>query len=191
MRPSAIVMVNPLPQNFAQLLLVQRNHVIEFRRYTIRDGERKHFAQYFETYFPEAFQQLGALAIGQFFERHNQGSFTWFRAFPTMDDRVKANAEFYYGPLWKEHKTTLNNLMVDSDNVLLLRPLHPEKGVTVLPAVDPVAEPDGAQGVVVAQIFAIRKSVKCFTAAMRSSTFVCAATNVVPSSGISIVRISG
>jgi hypothetical protein len=39
--------------------------VIEFRRYTIRDGEREHFAQYFESYFPEAFQQLGAVAVGQ------------------------------------------------------------------------------------------------------------------------------
>jgi hypothetical protein len=132
--------------------------VIEFRRYTIRDGERKHFAQYFESYFPEAFQQLGALAIGEFLERQNQTGFTWLRAFHTMDDRAKANAQFYYGPLWKEHKTTLNNLMVDSDNVLLLRPLHPEKGLTVLPAVDPVTEPEGAQGIIVAQIFAIKPS---------------------------------
>ena len=72
--------------------------VIEFRRYTIRDGERKHFAQYFESYFPEAFQQLGALAIGEFFERQNQAGFTWLRAFHTMDDRAKVNAQFYYGP---------------------------------------------------------------------------------------------
>jgi hypothetical protein len=33
--------------------------VIEFRRYTIRDGEREHFAQYFESYFPEAFHNWG------------------------------------------------------------------------------------------------------------------------------------
>lgn len=36
--------------------------VIELRRYTIRPGQREH-AQYFEIYFPEAFQQLGALAV--------------------------------------------------------------------------------------------------------------------------------
>jgi hypothetical protein len=29
---------------------------IEFRRYTIKEGGREHFAQYFESYFPEAFQ---------------------------------------------------------------------------------------------------------------------------------------
>jgi hypothetical protein len=50
----------------------------------------------------------------------------------------------------------LNSLMVDSDNVLLLRPLSPERGVLVLPAVDPINEEKGAQGVVVAQIFAVK-----------------------------------
>lgn len=130
--------------------------VIEFRRYTIRGGEREHFAQYFESYFPEAFQQLGAIAVGQFFERKNHSGFTWMRAFHDMDDRARINATFYYGPLWKEHKPTLNALMTDSDNVLLLRPLSPERGVTILPAVDPVSEAKGARGVVVAEIFAIK-----------------------------------
>jgi hypothetical protein len=30
---------------------------IEFRRYMSKEGERKHFAQYFESYFPEAMEQ--------------------------------------------------------------------------------------------------------------------------------------
>ena len=130
--------------------------VIEFRRYTIREGERAHFAQYFETYFPEAFEQLGALAVGHFFERKNPSGFTWMRAFHNMDDRAKINALFYYGPLWREHAKTLNGLMLDSDNVLLLRPLSLQRAVSVLPAVDPVREPNGAQGVVVAEIFAVK-----------------------------------
>ena len=50
--------------------------VVEFRRYTIRDGEREHFAQYFESFFPEAFQQLGAIAVGQFLDRGNNSRFT-------------------------------------------------------------------------------------------------------------------
>jgi hypothetical protein len=40
--------------------------------------------------------------------------------------------------------------------VLLLKPLSPERGIVVLPAVDPVREEKGAQGVVVAQIFAVK-----------------------------------
>jgi len=128
----------------------------EFRRYTIKAGEREHFAQYFESYFPEAFQQLGAIAAGSFFERRNQFGFTWIRGFRTIEDRAVANAAFYYGPVWKEHKKMLNDLMTDSDNVLLLRPLSPERGVPILPAVDPVSEANGAQGIIVAQIFAVK-----------------------------------
>jgi hypothetical protein len=130
--------------------------VIEFRRYTVKEGKREHFAEYFESYFPEAFQQMGAMAFGQFFERKNPVGFTWIRGFKNTDARAIVNAGFYYGPLWREHASTMNSLMVDSDNVLLLRPLRPERGVSVLPSVDPVTEGKGAQGVVVAQIFAVK-----------------------------------
>jgi hypothetical protein len=145
--------------------------VIEFRRYTIRDGEREHFAQYFESYFPEAFQQLGAIAIGQFLERGKNSRFTWLRGFHNMDDRAKVNALFYYGPLWKEHSATLNSLMTDSDNVLLLRPLSRELGITVLPAVDPVKEAKGAQGIAIAQIFAVKEGNVDAFAQQAESTF--------------------
>jgi hypothetical protein len=130
--------------------------VIEFRRYTIKDGEREHFAQYFDSFFPEAFEQLGAIVAGTFLERQNRNGFTWIRAFHTLDARAVLNAAFYYGPVWKEHKKTMNDLMTDSDNVLLLRPLSPEPGISVLPAVDPISEPNGAQGVVVVQVFAVK-----------------------------------
>jgi len=121
--------------------------VIEFRRYAIKESEREHFAEYFESYFPEAFQQMGAIAFGQFFERKNPVGFTWMRGFKNMDARAVINAGFYYGPLWREHASTMNSLMVDSDNVLLLRPLSPDRGIPVLPSVDPVKEGKGAQGV--------------------------------------------
>src|SRR5262245_75946 len=99
---------------------------------------------------------MGAIAFGQFFERKNPATFTWMRGFKNTDARAIINAGFYYGPLWREHASTMNNLMVDSTNVLLLRPLTPERGVSVLPSVDPVSEKNGAQGVVVAQIFAVK-----------------------------------
>jgi len=149
--------------SIAQVKHLKDFQVVEFRRYTIKEGERAHFAQYFESYFPEAFEQLGAIAVGTFFERNDPSHFTWIRAFHTMDDRAKINAEFYYGPLWREHASTLNKLMTDSDNVLLLKSLRPEHGLTIYPAVDPVTETKGAQGVVVAQIFAVKeKSVDGF-----------------------------
>jgi hypothetical protein len=122
--------------------------VIELRRYTIQPGQRENFADYFDAYFPEAFQQLGAIAFGQFFERDKPSMFTWLRGFRDLDARAVVNSAFYYGPVWKEHKQTVNPLMIDSDDVLLLRPLRP---IPVLPAVDPVRE-RGVRGVVVMHI---------------------------------------
>jgi hypothetical protein len=96
--------------------------VIEIRRYDLKEDARQNFAQYFEAFFPEAFQQLGVMIFGQFFERKNPLRFTWIRGFRNMESRAIANSEFYYGPLWKEHSQTMNSLMVDVGNVLLLRP---------------------------------------------------------------------
>jgi len=155
-----------------ETMLVEHNpnlagfQAIEFRRYLVKETERQHFAQYFEAYFPEAFQQLGAIAVGSFFERKNQSGFTWIRGFHTIDDRAIVNAAFYFGSVWNEHRNTLNDLMTDSDNVMLLRPLSTERGITILPAVDPVRERNGAQGVVVAQVFAVQPgSVETFAKA--------------------------
>jgi hypothetical protein len=130
-------------------------HVIEFRRYTIKPAQRDHFARYFEAYFPEAFQQLGALAVGEFLEQDHADGFTWIRAFKSIEDRAIVNSAFYYGPVWKEHKATLNGLMVDSDDVLLLTPVNVERGIAILPAVDPVKETASSRGLALAQVFRV------------------------------------
>lgn len=131
--------------------------VVEFRRYVTSHGERAHFVKYFDTYFPEAFEQLGAMVFGQFTERGNPDRFIWLRGFHDINARPIVNAAFYYGPLWREHRLKVNAILPDSDNVMLMRPLHADRGIPVLPAVDPVCEEHGAQGVVVAQIFAVKK----------------------------------
>ena len=145
--------------------------VIELRRYTVKDGARKNFAQYFEAYFPEAIEQTGAIVAGSFFERNHPNGFTWIRGFHTLEDRPVADAEFYYGPVWREHRKTMNDLLTDSDDVLQLRPLSPEREITILPAVDPLAEPDGARGIIVVFIYPIKaNSVEAF-AKQAESTF--------------------
>ncbi|MGB9430275.1 MAG: hypothetical protein WCC11_10465 [Gammaproteobacteria bacterium] len=137
---------------------LQNFPVIEFRRYPIAPGERAQFAKYFDYYFPMAFEQSGAIAFGQFIERRDY-NFTWMRGFHSIDDRAVDNAAFYYGPVWQEVRTQINTMLpgVD-DNVLLLHPLRPDTAIPVLPIVDPVREPHGATGVVVAQIFAVKKN---------------------------------
>jgi hypothetical protein len=129
--------------------------VFELRRYIVADGTRDRFATYFDAYFPEAFEQGGAIAVGQFLERNKPNGFTWLRGFHSLEERAAADAAFYYGPVWHEHAKTANDLLVDSDNVLLLEPLNTERQPPVLPSVDPVTEPTGAHGIIVAQIFSV------------------------------------
>ncbi len=141
--------------------------VIEFRRYTLVAGKREAFVSRFEAYFPEAFQQLGALALGQFCPRDEADGMVWMRGFKSMEARGIANAAFYYGPVWGEHAPALNAALVDHTNVLLLQPYQPARGVPVLPSVDPVREPQGATGIAVAQIFAVQPGqVHVFAAAL-------------------------
>jgi hypothetical protein len=158
--------------------------VIEFRRYTIKEGQRENFIRYFETYFPEAFEQLGALALGQFRERGNASGFVWLRGFHTRFDRPIANGAFYFGPLWREHSVKMNSLMKDSDNVLLLRPLAPDTEVTVLPAVDPVTEKNGVMGIAVAQIFSLKDQPDEVLSAKLRRTFSCYRVPGVREAGI-------
>lgn len=131
--------------------------VVELRRYPVAPGQRHRFVSYFDAWFPQAFEQLGAIVSGEFYERDSH-NFTWLRGFHTPEDRAIVDASFYYGPVWLEHRDLTNSLLpgVD-DNVLELRPLSPQTAVPVLTAVDPVNEPKGAQGVVVAQIYAVKK----------------------------------
>ncbi|HJU07523.1 MAG TPA: hypothetical protein VJ727_03485 [Rhodanobacteraceae bacterium] len=132
--------------------------VIELRRYDIAPGQRDRFVRYFDTYFPEAFEQLDCMVFGQFEDRAAETKFVWLRGYRDINARPIANAAFYYGPVWREHRERVNALFPGlSDNVLLLRPLDANSSVPVLPAVDPVDEPQGARGVMVAQIFAIKK----------------------------------
>jgi len=131
--------------------------VVELRRYTVSTGQRARFAAWFDAYFPEAFEQLGAMVFGQFLERDAPDHFFWLRGYHDMFDRPVINAAFYYGPLWREHRTRVNAILPDSDNVLLMHAIagHP---IPVLPAVDPVDEARGAHGILVVQLLPVAKA---------------------------------
>jgi hypothetical protein len=145
--------------------------VVELRRYTVAPGQRARFATWFDAYFPEAFEQLGAMVFGQFLERGDRDHFLWLRGYHDINARPIVNAAFYYGPLWKEHRTKVNAILPDSDNVLLLQPL-PGHGIPVLPAMDPVDEPQGATGIVVAQLFPVAAGSETDFAADAERAFV-------------------
>ena len=128
--------------------------VVELRRYTVSPGQRARFAAWFDAYFPEAFEQLGAMVFGQFLERDAPDHFFWLRGYHDLLDRPVVNSAFYYGPLWREHRTKVNAILPDSDNVLLMRAV-PGHSIPVLPAVDPLDEARGTHGTLVVQLLPV------------------------------------
>lgn len=156
--PVLLIAQSSAKQYTQQIKQPKHFRVIEFRRYTVKEAQRLEFAEYFDTYFPEAFQQLGAMAFGEFYERNNPSGFTWIRGFQDVESRATINSAFYYGPVWKEHALRMNERMIDSENVLLLHPLTPEHELKILPAVDPIREKEAVKGIVAAQVFKIQEN---------------------------------
>ena len=139
-----------------QIDLLGEFPVVEFRRYRINAAERDHFACYFDSFFPEAIQQLGGMVLGQFLERDSDEGFTWLRGFHDMEARALVNTALYDGPVWKEHRSRMNEYMLDHTNVLLMGPVARERAVPVLAAVDPFREHATSRGVAIAQVFAVK-----------------------------------
>ena len=100
--------------------------VIELRQYTLKPGQRNVLIDLFERYFVEAQESAGMTIIGQFRDRTRPDRFVWMRGFSDMVGRHRALEQFYDGPVWAAHKTAANDTMLDSDDVLLLRPARPE-----------------------------------------------------------------
>ena len=61
--------------------------------------------------------------LGQFRDLDDPNSFVWMRGFSDMETRKNALEAFYGGPVWREHARAANATMINSDNVLLLRPV--------------------------------------------------------------------
>jgi hypothetical protein len=82
----------------------------------------------FDRELVESQEAAGCAVVGQFRNLDDPDQFVWIRGFPSMPARAEALASFYGGPLWKAHAAEANATMIDSDNVLLLRPVSPRSG---------------------------------------------------------------
>src|SRR5690348_13921027 len=99
--------------------------IIELRQYTLKPGRRDDLIALFEEHFIEGQEQAGAHVLGQFRRRNRPDQFVWLRGFTNMEARRQALQNFYYGPVWREHRDAANDTMIDSDNVLLFKPARP------------------------------------------------------------------
>lgn len=105
--------------------------VIEIRQYTLKTGQRDTLIDLFDRHFIESQESAGMTIIGQFRDRQRPDRFVWMRGFPDMASRHRALERFYTGPVWAAHKTAANDTMLESDDVLLLRPARPEMGFLI------------------------------------------------------------
>ena len=102
--------------------------VVELRQYTLRGGQRDKLISMFEKSFLDPQNALGAHIVGTFRDLDDADRFVWIREFRDMPARQEALAAFYGGPSWQANRTAANATMLDSDNVLLLRPAGPGQG---------------------------------------------------------------
>ena len=96
--------------------------VFELRQYTTLTGRRDELIDYFERWFVDSQNAVGARVLGQFRDLDDPERFVWIRGFASMEARLAALTAFYDGPLWKARREAAIATMRDTDNVLLLRP---------------------------------------------------------------------
>jgi len=100
--------------------------VIELRNYVTRAGMRDQFIDYFEEHFIESQNAIGGYTLGQFRPKEGDDNFFWIRGFTEMSTRSEFLSAFYFGPVWKQYGPGANTMLVNNDNVYLLKPLTPE-----------------------------------------------------------------
>ena len=92
----------------------------------LHPGQRDILVDVFDDNFVEGQEATGIRIIGQYRDLDDPDRFVWLRSFPDMESRKESLTKLYTGPIWKAHGRVAAGTMVDSDNVLLLRPLRPD-----------------------------------------------------------------
>jgi hypothetical protein len=97
--------------------------VFELRQYTLHPGRHDELVTLFDREFVETQEACGMRILGQFRDLDRPDRFVWVRSFPSMTARAAALTAFYGGPVWRAHREAANATMIDTDDVLLLRPV--------------------------------------------------------------------
>lgn len=98
--------------------------IIDLRDYTLKPNTREQFIERCEALlFPEQ-ERLGATILGVFRDADNPEGVVWLRAMPDMAERKRVLTAFYsQGEVWKANRREVNSWIIDSDNVLLVKPV--------------------------------------------------------------------
>jgi len=134
--------------------------IVELRQYTLHPDKLDGFIRLFEREFIETQEAVGIRVIGHFRDQDDPNRFVWLRGFPDMPVRAEALQAFYGGPVWKAHRDEANANFIDTDNVLLLRPVSAASGFALTKLRRPVIGVDApAKGIVVATIYSFNAAV--------------------------------
>jgi hypothetical protein len=100
-------------------------NVLELRNYLLQPNSADRFSRYFHSRFVALMSELGGHTLGEFKINGVDNRFVWLRGFSDMNARLKFLNDFYISiPAWKEHGHEAYQMMINSDNVYLLKPLH-------------------------------------------------------------------
>ncbi|HKU67002.1 MAG TPA: NIPSNAP family protein [Candidatus Baltobacteraceae bacterium] len=104
-------------------------NIVELRRYALKPGRREDLIELFEREFVESQEACGITLLGRYRDLDDPQAFVWFRAFESMERRKEALQAFYKrSDAWARNRDAANDTMIDSDNVLLLRPARAHSG---------------------------------------------------------------
>lgn len=161
---------------------MQGHQVFELRDYTMRPGRRDELVTLFEREFIESQEALGSRVVGTFRDLDAPDHFVWMRSFADMETRASALDGFYSSELWRTHRNAANATMIDTDNVLLLKPVgrDPVAPATRRPA---IGETQGG-GLIIATIYPLAHGAEdAFLAALDTSDAIaCFRTEHAPNS---------
>ena len=125
--------------------------IVELRQYTLHPYRRDALIALFDREFVEPQEEEGMSVMGQFRDLDNPDRFVWLRGFADMASRARGLQGFYGGPVWAAHRDAANATMIDSDDVLLLRPAWHGAGL----AHDPGRRTGHAGGMVDITVFSL------------------------------------
>jgi quinol monooxygenase YgiN len=125
--------------------------IVELRQYTLHPHRRDALIDLFDREFVESQEAEGISVMGQFRDLDNPDRFVWLRGFADMASRARGLQGFYGGPVWAAHRDAANATMIDSDDVLLLRPAWHGAGL----AHDPSRRTGHAGGIVDITVFTL------------------------------------
>lgn len=126
--------------------------MLELRQYTMQPGGFDKLLDLFRETLVREQEAVGMHLVGFFHHLGDPLRFVWIRGVDGMPQRTAACQAFYGGPVWKQLAGVTNATLVDSSDVLLLRPID-GRGFARSPLPGPEAEVAGTARVLASLLF--------------------------------------